>query len=216
MTSKNHNWTGRINSTNTKILAIAILSKIPFGTIAIRAGDLNVRIQLGVAEQRAEVGASIGHVSVCRPLSLPLHLPVDSAVGHRNVVADLIAYGWNGTRHAVLQVFDVGIALALPSAATRRVPSKHRLEIVSMHVAVHFRLASDEGFDVLANDPLELPLNGAAIRVTIDLKLFREKFAVSTVEKLSNFQEGQRLNLIKYLSTATNLQSLGDRPSREP
>lgn len=128
-----------------------------------------MRIKLGIFQHRSEIRSTIGHVAIllARRSSLRV-LPTDVTVGHRHVIANLIADGRNDSEHRVLKVHHYFIVKLWPM--TRRTRTVLIKNLCVTCVAIHSNVVSAQALNMLSHHALKLSLNRTTISVAIDLK----------------------------------------------
>lgn len=128
-----------------------------------------MRIKLGIFQHRSEIWSTIDHVAIllARRSSLRV-LPTDMTVGHRHVIADLIADGRNDAGHRILEVHNYFVVILWQMTLRIRTVLIENLRVTC--IAIHSNVVSAQAFNVLSHHTLKLSLNRATIGVAIDLK----------------------------------------------
>lgn len=121
--------------------------------------SLNMRVQLGIFQHRSEIRSTVSNVTILCRSSLS-ELSTNVTVRHCNVIADLVADGWDDARHRVFEVHhDIVVHCGSISCRTRIISIEHCSVIVSMRVAIHANVVAAQVFDMLSHYALELSLN---------------------------------------------------------
>lgn len=132
-----------------------------------------MRIKLGIFQHRSEIWSTIGHVAILLARRSSLHvLPTDVTVGHRHVIANLIADGRNDAEHRVLEVYHYFVVKFWPMMRRTRTVLIENLRVTC--IAIHSNVISAQALNMLSHHALKLSLNRTTVGVAIDLKTIQK------------------------------------------